>query len=197
MAETASAPSTPAAQAAAARLAGMRPPGAAPAAPVAEAAPEEGKKKRRRGKKGAEGADGKKKKPVKPILAVVLLLVVGYVVKGKVMKPHYKPGEHVPNGAIFPLGSVTTNLSDGHLAQVTISLQLTAPANSKLITKDQDMLTATVVNDLGAQTYNSLVLPAGRAALRAQLLRGFQQDLGTSEGAQQVSAVYFTGFVLQ
>lgn len=197
MADAASAPSTPAAQAAAARLAGMRPPPAAAAA-APEAPPAEAKKGRKAKKGDAEGAEGgKKKKPIKPILIAVVVLLVGYVAKGKIMKPHYKPGEKVPLGAIYQLGSITTNLSDGHLAQLSISLQLTKPANSKAIVKLQDELTATAVTDIGQQTYNALILPAGRHALAATMLHGFQADLGTSEGAQQVSAVYFTSFVLQ
>lgn len=186
------APSTPAAQAAAARLAGMKPP-SAPAAPAAvEAeAPKKGK-----GKK-AEGEGGKKKLPIKPILAVVLLLVVGYVVKGKVMKPHYGPGVPVPLGATVDLGQITTNLSDGHLAQVDVVLQLTKPANSKLVTKDEPQFTGDVVADLGRDTYVGLLAPAGRAGLEAELLHQFQATLGLSEGAQQVQSVFFTSFVLQ
>lgn len=187
------APSTPAAQAAAARLAGMSPPPRAAAA-APEAPPS--KKEAKALKKASQDGE-KKKKPIKPILGVVLLLVVGYVVKGKVMKPHYGPGQKVPAGKVVSLGSITTNLSDGHLAQVTVSIQLTAPANSKLVTKDQPEMVSQVVTDLGEQTYTGLIAPKGRAALRTGLLHSFQQMLGPSEGAQQVSAVYFTGFVLQ
>lgn len=206
MAPGTTAPSTPAAQAAAARLAGMTPPQAAPdaAAPPAsrKEAKEANKAKNAKNAKKAkkDGADGKKKskkKPVKPVAAVVLLLVVGYVVKGKVMKPHYKPGEKVPAGKVVPLSQVTTNLSDGHLAQVTVNLQLTAPASSKLVTKDEPEMVAAIVSYLGHQTYGGLLAPSGRSRMQASLLHSFQQELGTSEGAQQVSAVYLTGFVLQ
>lgn len=194
MPPSAAAPSTPAAQAAAARLASMGQPKAAVEAAAAPPSKREAKKAK---KAEQAGADGKKKKPVKAILAVVLLVAVGYVVKGKVMKPHYKPGEKVPAGKVVPLSAVTTNLSDGHLAQVTINLQLTAPANSKEVTKDEPQMVATIVRYLGEQTYGGLLAPAGRAKMQASLLRSFQEELGTSEGAQQVSAVYITGFVLQ
>lgn len=187
------APSTPAAQAAAARLAGMKPPSVA--APPAMAAEPEAQKKGKGNK--ADGEGGKKKLPIKAILAVVLLLGVGYVVKGKVMKPHYGPGVAVPLGATVDLGQITTNLSDGHLAQVDVVLQLTKPANSKLVTKDEPQFTGDVVADLGHDTYVGLLSPAGRAGLEAELLHQFQAALGLSEGAQQVQSVFFTSFVLQ
>ena len=194
MAPNATAPSTPTAQAAAARLATMSQPrpaeAPAPAAPLS-------RKEQKAAKKAAKAGEAKKKRPIKPILVAVLLLVVGYVVKGKVMKPHYKPGEKVPAGSIVPLQQVTTNLSDGHLAQVTVSLQLTKPASTKEVTADEPALVAALVTDLGRDTYAGLLAPSGRAALQAELLANFQQILGTSEGAQQVSGVYITGFVLQ
>lgn len=204
MPEPAAVPSTPAAQAAAARLAGMKPPprpattaaGGAALAPVA-ASKKEAKKQAKAAARGAGEAEKKKKKPIKPIAMVVLLLLVGYVVKGKVVKPHYAPGEAVPPGAVVSIGTVTTNLSDGHLAQVAISIQLTKAANAKLVAKDQPEMVSAVVTDLGEATYAGLLAPAGRAALRVRLLRTFQQQLGLSEGAEQASGVYFTGFVLQ
>ena len=194
MAPNATAPSTPAAEAAAARLAGMSPPrpAEAPAAPAAPAS----RKEQRAAKKAAKGG-AKKKLPIKPILGVVLLLLVGYVVKGKVIKPHYGPGQKVPNGQIVAIDQVTTNLADGHLAQVTVELQLTKPGSTKLVTLDDPELVNSVVTDLGQDTYGQLLAPAGRAALKLELLHQFQQILGPAEGAQQVSAIYFTGFVLQ
>ncbi len=193
MVETSTAPSTPAAQAAASRLAGMRPPAAAP--PAAEVPA--GGKKAKKGKKGEEG-DGKKKKPVKPIALAVLVLLVGYVAKGKIMKPHYGPHDPVPAGAIYDFPeSVTTNLPDGSLAQIAISLQLTKVGSVKTVTKDNSELMGTAVRIIGANTYQGLLSTAGRVALQKALLSAYQQELGQSEGAQQVSAVYFTSYVVQ
>ncbi len=182
------APSTPAAQAAAARLAGMKPPPAgAPAPAAAEPEPQ----------KNGKGKARKKKLPIKAILAVLLLLVVGYVVKAKIMKPHYGPGVPVPLGTTVDLGQITTNLSDGHLAQIDVVLQLTQPANTRVVSKDAPQFTGDVVADLGHDTYVGLLSPAGRAGLQAELLHQFQATLGPSEGAQQVQSVFFTSFVLQ
>ena len=147
--------------------------------------------------KAAEGEKAKRKKPIKPIIMVLVLLLVGKVVMGKVVKPHYRPGAKVPAGVIVPLGSITTNLADGHLAQVAISMQMTVAASSKQVDKLTPELIGSTVSVLGGDTYAELLPATGRAALRRDLLRIFQHELGPNEGAQQVSAVYFTSFVLQ
>ncbi len=190
---------TPAAQAAASRLAGIRPPTAAAATPAAEE-PEPAGKGKGKGKKGDKGGEegGKKKKPVKPIALAVLVLLVGYVAKGKIMKPHYGPHNPVPAGVIYDFPeSVTVNLPDGSLAQIAISLQLTKVGSVKTATKDNSELMGNAVQIIGADSYQTLLSPAGRIALQRALLRSFQQVFGQSEGAQEVSAVYFTSYVLQ
>jgi flagellar FliL protein len=171
------------------------------AATAAESSGAGGRREKKAKKsKGAESSgDGEKKSKKKLIMLFVVLALVGFEAKGKLMKTHYKPGEKVPSGAIYALGSttITTNLSDGHLAQVGISLQLTKPANSKLINTDVPELTNSTIKILSGETYSALLGPAGRAALSTALLSAYQQDLGLSEGAQQVTGVYFTTFVLQ
>ncbi|MCU1492399.1 MAG: Flagellar protein FliL [Acidimicrobiaceae bacterium] len=196
MPDSTTAPSTPAAQAAANRLAGIRPPAAAvgPATPAADR-----KLAKTSEKKDEKSAPGTKRKiPVKVVALVLLVLVVGYVAKGKIIKPHYGPHDPVPAGAIFDFpSSVTTNLPDGSLAQISISLQLTKVGSSKVVTKDTSELVGTAVQIIGGNSYATLLSTPGRAALQAALLHAFQSELGTTEGAQQVSAVYFTSYVLQ
>jgi flagellar FliL protein len=145
------------------------------------------------------GEEVAKKSKKKLIIICVVLLLVAFEAKGKIMKPHYAAGAKVPAGAIYALGdtSITTNLSDGHLAQIGISLQLSKPANTKLITTDVPELTNSTIRILSGETYDTLLGPTGRAQLSSALLASYQQDLGLSEGAQQVTAVYFTAFVLQ
>jgi len=137
----------------------------------------------------------KKKKRTKIIGLVVVLLLVAHVVEGKVVKPHY--GANVPNGTTYGLGGITTNLADGHLAQISISLQLTKAANTKTIGNFNSALTSSTVTLIGQQSFASLLPPGGRAALRDRLLASYQSILGMNEGAEQVRAVYFTSFVLQ
>jgi flagellar basal body-associated protein FliL len=177
----------------------MRPPAAAPTA--APPPSSDGGKEAKAGKgkkKVADDEGGKKKKPIKPIAIAILLLLVAKVVMGKVEKPHYGPKHPVPAGAIYDFpNSITTNLPDGSLAQIGISLQMTKVGSSKVVTKDTSELEGTAVQIIGSQTYNVLLSVQGRAALQKSLLKAFQTELGQTEGAQAVSAVYFTSYVLQ
>ena len=51
---------------------------------------------------------------------------------------------------------------------------------------------------IGDQTYAGLLKPAGRLAAKAQILALCQKITGTVNGAaQQIQAIYFTGFVIQ
>jgi len=182
----------------------MRPPTAAPAAPSSAPAQEaSGTSQASKGTKGknvAEDGEGKAKKklPIKQIGMVVGVLLVGYVVKGRVVKPHYGPLNPVPPGSIYDFPtSVTTNLPDGSLAQIGISLQLTKVGSTKTITKDNSELVGTAVKIIGERTYPVMLSVAGRVQLQAALLKAFQNELGMTEGAQQVSGVYFTSYVIQ
>jgi len=206
MADSSSAPSTPASQAAANKLAGVRPPIAAQTAPPVETgrAAKSGKvakekKVSKKAKGAAEGGEKKKrKKPIKPIAIALVLLLVAYEVKGKVEKPHYSAAHPVPKGMVYDFpAAVTTNLPDGSLAQISLSLQLTKVGSTKVVTKDISELMGTAIQIIGARSYAQLLSPAGRVALQGALLGAFQTDLGMTEGAQEVSGVYFTSFVLQ
>ena len=166
-----------------------------PATPVAP-----GKDKDKKAKKPKPTG---KKRLVKPIMMLVVAFLAFHVLSPKFIKPHYSAKNPVPSGSIIELqteaggSSITTNLSDGHLAQLAISLQMTKVANMKEEAKDEDELMGDTIAILGQSTYNELLAPSGRAALRAALLANYQQVLGPLDGAQQVSGVYFTSFVLQ
>ncbi len=138
-----------------------------------------------------------KKKLVLVVAAVVVLALAGLVVRGKLTKTVYRPGQPVPAGQVVSLGSVTVALADGDLVQAGLDLQMTKPANTKEEASDSAALTNAAILDLGSQTYTALLTLSGREAVQQQLLASFQKILGTSDGAQQVSAVYFTSFVLQ
>lgn len=145
----------------------------------------------------AEAPPKKSKKKLFIILAVVLL-AVGYEAKSMLIKPHYKPGQAVPNGKILPMDQLTVNLSDGHLVQAAISLQLTAVANSSTIGTDLPKFDDAAISVLGQQNFHDLLNPAQRETLKAQMLTQFQKIAGTVDGAaEQISAIYYTGFVIQ
>ena len=156
--------------------------------------------------KGAEGGEpegekkkGKGKKMLIIGLGVPLLGFAAWtmVLKPMLFPPHYKPGEPVPAGKILSLGQNTINLSDGHLLQVSVALQLTAPAQMSKLTDEEPEFLNAEIDVFGALTMPDLLNPAGRTAAQASLLTTLQKIAGTSEGAQQISAVYFTSFVTQ
>ncbi|MGH9082207.1 MAG: flagellar basal body-associated FliL family protein [Acidimicrobiales bacterium] len=147
---------------------------------------------------GAEETPKKSKKKLVAVAVAVVVLAGGYMVKGRSHKVVYKAGQPVPPGQVTSIGTLTVNTVDGHIVQAGIDLQLTKPAQTKKITADQPQLKNAAIADLGDQTYPGLLAPAGRTALLQQLLTSFQQVLGPVDGAaQQVSAVYFTSFILQ
>lgn len=146
----------------------------------------------------AAEAPKKSKKKLVIIVAVLVLLIGGYEAKSILMKPHYKPGQAVPPGKILPLDQLTVNLSDGHLVQANISLQLTTVADASKISSDLPRFDDAAITVLGTQTFHSLLEPAQRAQLKTQMLQQFQKIAGTVDGAaQQISAIYYTGFVVQ
>ena len=146
---------------------------------------------------GAEAGEKPKKSKKKLIIIVVVLLVGAYVAKGMLITTHYKKGQQAPAGQIAPLDQLTVNMSDGHLVQTTIDIQLTTVANTKTISADLPLYDDAAIATIGNETYAGLLAPGGRAALKSQLLAAFQKIAGTAEGAQQVSAVYFVGLVVQ
>jgi flagellar FliL protein len=150
--------------------------------------------------KAAEDAPPKKsKKKLIIIILAVVLLGGGYEAKSILLKPHFKPGQHVPAGQIVPLASqLTVNLSDGHLVQVSIALQLTSVALPATITTDMPRFEDAIITDFGSQTYKGLLAPTGRTEIKSQILKDCQKITGTVDGAApQITAVYFTSFVIQ
>jgi flagellar basal body-associated protein FliL len=151
---------------------------------------------------GGEEEEPKKGGAKKKIIIVVGALLVGFaawtmVLKPMLFPPHYKPGQKVPAGKIMSLPQNTINLSDGHLLQVTVALQLTAPAQEATLTEDDPKFLNAEIDVFSALTMPDLLNPAGRTAAQGSLLAACQQIAGLSEGAQQVSAIYLTQFVTQ
>lgn len=146
----------------------------------------------------AEPAKKKSKLPI--IIAIVVVLAVGgYVAKGKFLKPHYSLKHPAPLGVIDDLGGgqLTVNLSDGHLVQVSLAIQLTSVADQKKIDSEVPIFQDATISVLGAQTYSSLLAPGGRQAVKQQLLERFQQIAGNADGVAQITAVYYTSFIIQ
>ena len=78
----------------------------------------------------AQKPTGKKKKKVVVILASwSCSSSPARSSSSKTSKTVYRPGQPVPAGPVVSLGTVTVALSDGHLVQATIALQMTKPAS--------------------------------------------------------------------
>ncbi len=145
-----------------------------------------------------KSAKKSRRKLVVVAAAVAALAAGGVVMRARAGAVAYEPGQPVPPGEVVTLGTLTVDTSDGQLVQATVDLQLTKPADVKAEAADGPELINAAIADIGGWTDARLVTPAGRAALQRQLLGSFQRILGTVDGAaQQVSAVYFTSFVLQ
>ena len=142
-------------------------------------------------------APPKKSKKKVLIIMLVVLAVGGFEAKSILLKPHYRPGQAVPLGTILALDQLTVNMSDGHLVQAGISLQLTKVA-SKAAATEVPRFDDAAITVLGAETYDGLLAPGGRATVKAEILALCQKILPPVDGAaEQVSAVYFTSFVVQ
>jgi flagellar protein FliL len=147
---------------------------------------------------GGSAPPKKSKKKLFIILGVVVLLLGGCKAKSILMAPHYKPGQKVPLGKTLPLDQMTVNLSDGHLVQANIVLQLTKVAAPKAVSGDVTRFEDAAITVLGGYTYKTLLSEAGRAEMRAQYLKDCQQIAGTTAGAaQKVAGIYFTSFIVQ
>lgn len=139
-----------------------------------------------------------KKRLLVVLVTVVVVLGAGYVLRSKLMKPHYRQGEPVPPGQVLALGTLTVNTANGQLVQAGIDLRLTKPASAKEVEQDAPQLKNAAIGDLSSWSSQQLLSVTTRAKLQHQLLASFRHVLGTVDGAApQVSAVYFTSFLVQ
>ena len=147
--------------------------------------------------KKAEQPPKKSKKKLILIVAVLVLLIGGYEAKSILLAPHYKPGQAVPNGKILPLDQLTVNLSDGHMLQVSISLQLSSVAGGT-VGSDVPRFDDAAITVFGDMTYKQLLAPDGKQQARQEILQACQKIAGTVDGAApQINAVYYTGWTMQ
>ena len=145
----------------------------------------------------------KSKKKLFMIIGIVVLLGGGFKAKSILLAPHYAAGQKVPDAAgatgVLPLDTLPPiNLSDGHLIQVAISLQLSVAAAPAKMTLDLPRFDDAAITVFGQMTYNQLLAPAGKEQVRAKILAADQAIAGVADGhGQQINAVYFTGWTLQ
>lgn len=152
---------------------------------------------------GAEAEAKPAKGKRKVLILVALLAIAGVAVVAYPKLSHKKaPNAHsaataVANGPIESLDPVTVNLSDGHLLQVGVAVQLTLAADAKKVTAADPRILDAVISTFSSLTYPGLLGTAGHEQARQQIearLRGLFPPVA---GAPQVAGVYFTSFVMQ
>jgi len=160
-------------------------------------------------KLGPIGANGtstpreKKKKgrsrPKLLALVVVVLAVAAFAADKFVLTRHHRPAHAVP-GALVRLPETTLNLSDGHLLQVALAVQLQQGVGSakaglpagKVAQMEDDEITV-----LSSFSEATLLSGAGKDKARLALLEAFRTVVGPGPAGPGVLAVYFTDFVMQ
>ncbi|HET9732150.1 MAG TPA: flagellar basal body-associated FliL family protein [Acidimicrobiales bacterium] len=150
----------------------------------------------------ADGPPAKKKKKLVLVVAVVLGLAAAGLVLPKMMRktPSAKAmtlTAAVANGPIDSIDPVTVNLSDGHLLQVGVAVQLTTAADAKKVTAEQPKILDALITVFSGWTYPNLLGTAGHDQARAQLESRVQALFPPVGGVPQVAALYFTSFVMQ
>ena len=150
----------------------------------------------------AEPAKPKRKRKLVLLLALVAVIAVAAVAYPKLT--HKKPARGyksvalaVPNGPIESLDPVTVNLSDGHLLQVGVAVQLTQAADVKKVTSMEPRILDAVISTFSALTYPGLLGPAGHEQARQQIEGRLVTLFPPVGGTPQVAGVYFTSFVMQ
>lgn len=156
---------------------------------------------------GADGpateAEAKPKGKRKLLVVVGLVAVLGVAGLAYPKLTHKKPAGYksvalaVPNGPIESLDPVTVNLSDGHLLQVGVAVQLTLSADAKKVTAMEPRILDAVISTFSAWTYPNLLGTTGHEQARQQLEARLQSLFPPVAGAPQIAGVYFTSFVMQ
>jgi flagellar FliL protein len=150
-----------------------------------------------------------KKSKKKLIIIVVLVLLLGgagayetvlkpkpKVVLGKDGKP-VKVVAKVVGGDDITLDPVTTSISDGHVIQIALGLQLVKGADSKAITAEAPKANDAALQVLAGYTYKALLSPKGRAKVRVQIKNAVIKSVVGDKDKQQIYDVFLPTYVLQ
>ncbi len=151
-----------------------------------------------------EGSKSKKKGGKIKILIIALLVLMvaggGGFAAFTILspKPHHKAAFVPPIvGPLVSFPSITTNLSDGHLIQITMSFQLIVGALPADVSALQQKMTNTAIIDLSAWTYSQLLAPAAKDQLKAQLMTSFNAIVKQATGKNEISNIFITNFLMQ
>ena len=96
-----------------------------------------------------------------------------------------------------PSGGMVVSLNDSHYLNIELALQSTNVTDSSELSADAPELQNAVISVFGGMGYSYLQDAANQPAEKAAILQDFQQILGKKNGLPQVSAIYYTNFLLQ
>lgn len=156
-------------------------------------------------KKVEESSAKEKKKGSKKKLILIILLVVlaaggggfGALTFLGSSKPHKAAFVPPKVGPIYGFGTITTNLSDGHLIQLGMSLQLGVKDLTTAITPLNKDMTDVVITDLSGWTYAQLLSPIAKLTLKKQLILDLNKIVKVATGKNEITDIYFTSFIMQ
>lgn len=93
--------------------------------------------------------------------------------------------------------NVTADSGRHHTAQVGVVLVVEGPNNEALAKQHIELLSSTVLTMLSNQSYDSLLMPSGRARLKIQLLDALREKMSEVAKTPVVEQILFTAFVMQ
>lgn len=150
---------------------------------------------------GDEASPTAKKSRKKLIVIVVVLLVVvagGVYESGMLGKQKPKAAAVVVTpGPVVSLPQLTTNLSDGHLVQLSLAAQLAPGQKSTAVKASVPRIENLMLSIYSRYSYSQLLDDAGRTRAADEVLQGMRKILGATKANPIVSAVYYTSFVMQ
>lgn len=143
----------------------------------------------------------KPKKKGKKIILLIVPLMIG-LVGGAYFFLFASPSPKARASTLPPLsinfGSVTTNLSDGHIVQAQLDLSVAAsPLASASVAAAKSEMTDTVIQAFAGWSYQSLLSPGGRNQFKAQLISSLNTVLASEPGKPKITTIYFTNFIMQ
>jgi flagellar FliL protein len=157
-------------------------------------------------KKKAEGDDAKGGKGKTLAMGAVLAIGVlgglkGFVLSGspKAAAAGVATTTTTKPGPIITLDPITVNIAGDRFLKIGLGLQLSgkhagdpAPKDSNDPTKGYAKALDLTIETFGGHTYDSLVTPDGRQAVKEELVKKLEEAY-----PDEVEGVYFTDFVMQ